>query len=258
MQRTSCEKIRWSAALVLLSASLIVIVATSALAQKLSGASSPKIVSRSQLVLVPVVVRDKSGRHAKGLTKQDFIVQENGAERVLAFSEEVTTSSEPIPRPAASGEFTNINAANTAPRRLVIMALDRINTPMFDQNYARHQMGKFLSSALNDNALIALVTVDIGGLKVVRDFTDDRDALLAELAKLRSSPDTVTTSSKAPLTNSVRRAQSLKHCCRTSRGGTTKLVQRREQGEATSQSGALWMRWRNSLAPTPACLVARR
>jgi VWFA-related protein len=149
--------------------------------------SATTIVTGSQLVLVPVVVREKSGKHAKGLTKQDFVVQENGTERPLSVFEEVTTSTNRVARPAASGEFTNVNS-DRAPRRLVIMALDKINTPMLDQNYARYQMAKYLANTLNDNALISLVAVDMGGVKVVHDFTDDSKALLDALANLRSNP----------------------------------------------------------------------
>ncbi|HET8667837.1 MAG TPA: VWA domain-containing protein, partial [Terriglobales bacterium] len=149
--------------------------------------SATTIVTGSQLVLAPVVVREKSGKHAKGLTKQDFVVQENGTERPLSVFEEVTTSTNRVARPAASGEFTNVNS-DRAPRRLVIMALDKINTPMLDQNYARYQMAKYLANTLNDNALISLVAVDMGGVKVVHDFTDDSKALLDALANLRSNP----------------------------------------------------------------------
>ncbi len=36
---------------------------------------SPPIKSRTDLVLVPVVVRDKEGRHISGLHAQDFIIE---------------------------------------------------------------------------------------------------------------------------------------------------------------------------------------
>ncbi|HYH00068.1 MAG TPA: VWA domain-containing protein [Terriglobales bacterium] len=168
---------------------LLLITGVPAFAQSPSPGSPTRIVSRSQLVLVPVIVRDKSGHPEKGLTKQDFIVQEDGNQRSLAFVEEVSTSNAPISRPASTDEFTNVQPANTAPRRLVIMVFDRINTPVFDQNYARYHMGKYHSSSISDNALVALVTMDMGAVSVVHDFTDDRDALMAELAKLRSAPD---------------------------------------------------------------------
>ncbi len=44
---------------------------------------------RTELVLVPVVVRDKQGKHISGLTKDEFRLEENGQDQVVSLFEEV-------------------------------------------------------------------------------------------------------------------------------------------------------------------------
>ncbi|MGA2357098.1 MAG: VWA domain-containing protein, partial [Terriglobales bacterium] len=49
-----------------------------------------KFTARSELVLIPTLVTDKSGNHITGLKKEDFTVLENGAEQKIATFEEIT------------------------------------------------------------------------------------------------------------------------------------------------------------------------
>lgn len=141
------------------------------------------------MVLVPVLVQDSDGRPVKGLAKENFTIEENGLQRTVSSFEEIESSAEPLPSQAspASGEFTNTHAART-PRRLVVIAIDTINTRVFDQNYARQQLTRFLSDSVTPDALIALVSIHMTGIRVVHDFTDDPKVLIEALAKLRSNP----------------------------------------------------------------------
>ena len=52
---------------------------------------------RTDLVMVPVVVTDKSGVHTAGMTKDDFEILENGKAKPIASFEEIrsTTSRQP-------------------------------------------------------------------------------------------------------------------------------------------------------------------
>src|SRR5437868_10582137 len=83
--------------------------------------------SKTELVLVPAVVHDKKDAHISGLSKDDFIVQENGAEQKIAIFEEVRSSASPVHRVREPGVYSNVlQSATAAPPRLNIVVLDTI------------------------------------------------------------------------------------------------------------------------------------
>lgn len=160
-----------------------------------------KFTSRAELVLVPVVVKDKSGRFVGGLTVDDFTILENGQPQRISTLEEVKPSVGTVQRPrVAPGEYTNVVTAGSAPRRLTIIALDLVNTPFLDQARAREQLLKYLAGQVDANNLTALVVIKPKGIQVVHDFTGDPRALVAALktvqGKLHLTEATVITSER--------------------------------------------------------------
>ncbi len=151
--------------------------------------------SHTELVLVPVVVTDHHGEHVKGLKKEDFRLAEDGKESKIAVFEEVVANNAPVTKPTVSDKngktdktakksiFTNDPGANSA-KRLVILALDTINTPLTDQAYARKQMIKYLAQSVDPDSLVSLVMLTSGGVKVIHDFTTDTAVLMAALSKV--------------------------------------------------------------------------
>jgi len=75
--------------------------------------SEVKFTARSELVLIPALVTDKSGNHILGLKKEDFTVLENGTEQKVATSEEITTAPNrlSLPRNPNPNLFSNSVAA---------------------------------------------------------------------------------------------------------------------------------------------------
>jgi VWFA-related protein len=143
----------------------------------------PTFISHSELVQVPVVVTDGNG-HVKGLTKDDFVLQENGKDKAIATFEEVKATPGAVRRTqGAFGEYSNTYAGATAPKSLTIFALDLINTPFYDQTYARQQLIKFLATRLDANEPTALILINRSGIKVLHDFTTDTSILIAALQK---------------------------------------------------------------------------
>src|ERR1700684_3954064 len=59
-----------------------------------------KFTARTELVLIPTLVTDKSGNHISGLKKEDFTVLENGSEQKIATFEEITSDAHRLSRPA--------------------------------------------------------------------------------------------------------------------------------------------------------------
>lgn len=165
-------------------------------AQQIPPSETPPVFrSRSQMVLVPVVVKDHQGNHVSGLASADFIVKENGIERKLAICDEVKTSDERILRAKRQRDlstFSNVQPGQPA-RRIVILALDAINTPFAAQANARKQLLKYLSNSVDPNALVSLLMIKRGGVKVIHDFTTDSAVLSAALKKVRGAKADVET-----------------------------------------------------------------
>jgi len=174
-----------------LRATLLLLLTASAAAAQTAGqatpaAETPRFTSRAELVIVPAIVTDRSGAHMSGLAKEDFTVLENGVAQKIATFEEIKASAAPAHRTAPqNGVFSNVVTGSTEPRRLNIIVLDLVNTAFMDQAYARNQLLKFLSQAAQSNELTALLTFNRSGVKVVHDFTTDRQVLAAALKKLR-------------------------------------------------------------------------
>ncbi len=144
---------------------------------------APKFSSRSELVLVPAVVTDKSGKHISNLTKDDFVVLEDGKPQKVAVFEELKTSATRVQRSSVpAGHFSNVLETDSRPKRLVIVALDVINTPILLQTSARMELLKFLAQSLDPGEPTELVIIGRNGLTVVHDFTGD-PAVLAEALK---------------------------------------------------------------------------
>ena len=140
--------------------------------------------SGSQLVLVPAVVTGKSG-HVSGLKPEDFVVEENGHRQKIAVFEEVTSVGA-VSRPQLPpGVFTNQLALRGPAPLITIFVLDRINTPLFDQEYGRRQLLDYLADKLQPNMLVCLAYADHAGVHVIHDFTGDTNALIRALKAVR-------------------------------------------------------------------------
>jgi len=177
----------------------------SAQTQQQNAPAAPKSVTRfeatSQLVVVDVTAKDKSGAPIKGLKASDFAITEDGKRqdiKVFEYQElEETAMPEPKlqPRPAVAAAgvkapeapiVKSVTANQIAPakpgevkykdRRLLVMFFDMSSMPVQDQIRAQTAAQKFLKSQMTQSDLMAIMT-NSTELKVLQDFTDDRDAL---------------------------------------------------------------------------------
>jgi VWFA-related protein len=138
-------------------------------------------------VLVPVIVTDRNGKPVTGLKKEDFHLFENGKEHPIASVEEQRSTSQTIARaPAPENEFSNALAVSgEAPRRLVIIAFDIINTPLPDQPHARQQLIDYISKNLDPTAVYQLVSIEADGLHILHDYTSSTTELVESLNKVK-------------------------------------------------------------------------
>jgi VWFA-related protein len=146
-------------------------------------------------VYVDVVVRDKSGQVVRGLTQQDFKVEEDGKQQKVDFFEACTLKQEaPAPRkhapePAATQlYYSNVADRDPTSGAINIILFDQLNTPRSDLIYARKQLLEFLSK-LPPGQSVALFVLR-NRLQMVQNFTGSSERLLAAAKSIR--PDDMT------------------------------------------------------------------
>ena len=164
--------------------SLFVIAAT--------AAAQPTFHAATRLVEVDVIARTKDGP-AKGLTKDDFTLLDNGKPQTISLfsiktSKASIASPGPVPAPKAlpPGVVSNRSASNGAsPKTGTILLIDRRNTTQADQVFAISRVVKFIE-ARRTKTPIALYTFGRDGLQAVQALTDDAESLNEGANKLKS------------------------------------------------------------------------
>lgn len=155
--------------------------------------------SNTNLVIINVTVRDKSGKPIDTLKKEDFQLIEDGKPQAISVFELQKLDSDVLP-PVATPEKALLrrDVAVTAPvapvtpptperlrdRRLIAMLFDMSSMQPDEQIRAQKAATKFLTDQMSKSDMVSIMTYTTT-LKVVEDFTNDRDLLLADIRKLR-------------------------------------------------------------------------
>ena len=146
------------------------------------------IRSTSRLVLLDVVVTDKSGKPVSGLTREDFTVFEDGRpQRIANFETPELHLSENAPENASSAS-RNLSAQERADaaRPESIIVLDDRNTSSEDASFAWQELLKYLRKQPNRLAEpTALMVLSKTRLERVAPPTRDTAALLAKAEKIK-------------------------------------------------------------------------
>lgn len=160
----------------------------------------------TQLVVEDVVIRSRDGKPLTGLKPSDFLVTEDGRPQKISVFEFQTLEdqAEPAPAPNPPVEAVAVNApvqpavqpvtsVAIAPekpgdiryrdRRLLVLFFDMTSMPIQDQIRAQNAGLKFLRTQMTRSDLMAMMTFS-SDVKVVEDFTDDRDKLERDIKKL--------------------------------------------------------------------------
>jgi VWFA-related protein len=172
-------------AIAFLACSILVLAAPN---EKKGGNSEVKFTSRTELVLIPTLVTDKSGAHISGLKKEDFTVRENGVVHEITAFEEITSDAHRWSRPRDPGVFTNSMTGGETAGRITLIVLDFINTPFMDQASERKELLKYLTQSVDEREPTALYTLTRSGIHVIHDFTTDPRILAAALHKANGDP----------------------------------------------------------------------
>jgi len=153
------------------------------------------------LVVVDVVVRDKSGAAVRGLTANDFEIREdNKPQQIVSFDvEEVATtapSAAPVPellevgKRSTDGRLENtptneLRREDLAGRRLIVLLFDLSSMQPEELERAGRAAVDYVDRQMADADLVAIATIDTT-LNVVSDFSGDRQQVKAALSQIAS------------------------------------------------------------------------
>jgi len=147
-----------------------------------------KVSSRADLVLVPVIVTDKSGKHVPGLQKDAFRVEENGKVQSVSIFEEVKTEKAVFAAANKTPEtHSNFTLQDAHPSRVTVVVLDMINTPWMRQVDAKKQLTTYLLRSVTRDEPMALFGLTSSGLRQIHPFTTDTQVLIDALQKVQLS-----------------------------------------------------------------------
>src|ERR1700734_2545784 len=142
----------------------------------------------SDLVLTNIVVRDKkTGEVVRGLTANDFQVQENAKpQKIISFDFQSVDQAAPLNEATVNGKAGNTimgnmnrTAASTQLRnhRLIVMFFDTPSMQPEDLERAQDAARKYINGQMHPADLVAVVSLD-QSLSMDQDFTANKQLLL--------------------------------------------------------------------------------
>ncbi len=167
-------------------------------AQQTAPPAAPKSVAQfqttTQLVVVNVAAKTRSGAPVTGLKASDFTVTEDGKPQLIKVFEYQQMDDTPLAAPALARRETETAVAAVKPavapsiapaktgeikykdRRLLVLFFDRAGMAVAEQLRAQQAALQFLNTQIAQSDLIAVMTYSTD-LSVLQDFTGDRDLL---------------------------------------------------------------------------------
>jgi VWFA-related protein len=162
------------------------------------GQSTPTFQVSSQLVIETVTVTDKKGASVEGLLAKDFTITEDGVPQTISvfehqkFTDDATAPLPPIterPLPLLKYPHSQIapepaGRVRYNDRRLLVLYFDISAMPIQDQLRAFTAADKFVRNQMTKADLMAILMYDGASVRVLQDFTDNRERVLAIIETL--------------------------------------------------------------------------
>src|SRR6202012_1347177 len=163
--------------------------------------SSPTFKTNTNLVVVNVAIKDKSGKAIEDLKKEQFTLLEDGKPQQIAVFDLQHLNGETLPAIEAPGptlktrgpaeikttppvETTPLKSDQLKDRRLIAMFFDLSSMQPAEQIRARDAATKFIETQMTASDAVSIMTLT-NELRVVQEFTNDRETLLTAIQSLR-------------------------------------------------------------------------
>jgi VWFA-related protein len=167
------------------------------------GQATPTFQVSSQLVIETVTVTGKGGAPVEGLKSEDFSITEDGIPQVISVFEhqrfEDAAVSTPPPLTARVMPLQKYPQAQIGPetagkvryhdRRLLVLYFDMSAMPIQDQLRSFDAAEKFVRTQMTKSDLMAVMLYEGGSIRVLQDFTDDREQVLTIIETLQVAKD---------------------------------------------------------------------
>lgn len=157
----------------------------------------PTFRTSANLVIVTVFVRDAQGRPVKGLTRDDFIVTENGRPqsiRVFEFQQiedaaegpaAAVAEAAPVPAEAKPQETGAVLPVRYRDRRLIVLFFDWSSLDEAQQVRAKEAAEEWIRTKMTPADLVRIAAFGTR-LRTVVEFTSDRDVLIEAVRKFQT------------------------------------------------------------------------
>ena len=148
--------------------------------------------STTRLVTLDVVVTDKQGKPVRNLSKDDFVVVEDGVQQNVASFEPPDRHGTPLieeTSEAAAGATAGKNSSQPSTltsSALTILVVDELDTQVVDQAFARAEVRKYLlKHGPHLPEPTALMALEEKRLELLHDYSSDANVLLDALHRHR-------------------------------------------------------------------------
>ncbi|MGA3039731.1 MAG: VWA domain-containing protein, partial [Bryobacteraceae bacterium] len=160
---------------------VVLLLALPPLAVPQAAPDQAVIQGGTHVVLVNVVAKDKHGKPVADLSRDDFVLRDNGQEQKISLfaleeAGETATAVQGLPSRLT---FTNRPAPGIA--AVTVFLFDELNTKLTDQELAKKDFLRYLRGLPADSRVAVFVLGD--SIEMLHDFSQDMASLLAVLAK---------------------------------------------------------------------------
>lgn len=156
----------------------------------------------TQLVVEAIEVRDKQGSPIEGLSQSDFTLTENGVPQTIRSFEfhklpplaadrlPPSTAHKAQPDLLTRPPGVRVNSIGTEPpgayhnKRLLVLYFDLTAMPVVDRLRAFSAAEKFVGTQMTSSDLVAMAQFSAGAVRILSEFSADRESLLAILQSL--------------------------------------------------------------------------
>ena len=138
-----------------------------------------------RLLQVEVYAYDKDNNFYSGLTKDNFVLYEDGEEQKIKYVDEIR-GGVPILGIAKPEVVSLKYPTEKEAIKSIVMIFDGCNSGQISIQRVKDSVRDFIKKNISKNTLIALVTIDNqGDYHMVKNFTNSADELIMELDKIK-------------------------------------------------------------------------